>query len=402
VVGPDIREHSNPAIEGDSSRRPDDALRAELQSRRARVASAMADQDLDVLVATSLENFYYSSGSMLLSKRTLPTRVSFFVWTSDGDGAVVACRSDLEPIRSASWVSTVHGYREFEDQPSDALADYLIESGADKGRIGVDEQGLPAAYFNALKSRLPMASLLPADDLFESLRMVKSDYEIQILSRAAMGADRAIRDALESASEGWTEKQLADRLRATMLLNGADAIPYVFVATGPNVKMMTTVPTDTPIGPGDLVLIDIGGYWGTYYGGYMSDLARMAVASEANARHVDTYRRLHDLHLEMLAAIRPGTRACDLFAMYRAAYERRGLALTHSYVGHGIGLNVHEHPIVEPSNKVELVPGTVMCFEPMTFDDGVKFHVEDTIVITSTGAELLSPGGSWEDIFRLN
>jgi Xaa-Pro aminopeptidase len=107
---------------------------------------------------------------------------------------------------------------------------------------------------------------------------------------------------------------------------------------------------------------------------------------------------LSDVHQELLEAIRPGVRACDLFEQCRAGFEKRGLNFRLSHIGHGIGLGLHEFPMLNPLTSQELLPGMVLCIEPLHFDDEGLFHIEDMVQVTDDGVRLLSSSADWREL----
>jgi Xaa-Pro aminopeptidase len=153
-------------------------------------------------------------------------------------------------------------------------------------------------------------------------------------------------------------------------------------------------PTDRVLGPGDVLRLDIIGTAAQYY----SDIARTAVVGEPTAEQQAVYDLLLDVHHRTLDALRPGACTSEIYRIYRAAMEAAGLPPYH-FVGHGLGITLHEEPFVNDLTSVPLEQGMVLCIEPLTLLDGrFGMQVEDEVVITADGYEPLSEAG---DLLRL-
>ena len=357
---------------------------------------------LAAVVAFSLENVYFTSGTMLLTQRMIPSRLAMTVTYADGSASMIVCSIEVAQVQAETWIKDVHTYTEFVDSPVAALASLLRARGLASDRVGIESNYLATAYQRELVKLMPELQLCDADSIFDKARVIKSAEEIELLRRGAVGTDQAIRRAFESAEIGMTEAQVYETMRSEVLKNGADGIAFAVVTTGDNSRLVHPQPSKTPIKSGDVVRTDFGAFYGAYYGGYYSDLARFAIAGKPTDRQRDTHNRLREVHDLLLRSARPGARACDLYELCRTSFEERGLAFRMPHIGHNIGVFIHEEPMLSPRTQDELRPGMVMAIEPITLLDGYIFHCEDEIVITERGNELLSPAASWAELMTIS
>lgn len=365
---------------------------------RPQIPAQMQAAGLDAVVAISMENVYYSSGTMLLTQRMIPPRLAMAVWLADGTATLIVCSIEIAQVRAESWIKDVRTYTEFKDSPLAALAELLVEKGLSRGRIGLEMGYLPATYHREIVGLMPGATFVDGDAVLDAARVIKSPDEIDVLRRAAVNTDRAIRVAFEGARIGTTEIEMYETMRRELLAGGADGVAFAVMTTGENSKLVHPTPSRTPVRRGDLVRTDFGGYYGAYYGGYFSDLARLAIAGKPTDRQRDTYKRLREVYDVLLDNVKPGVRACDLYELCKTSFGAQGLEFRMPHIGHNIGVFIHEHPMLNPQTTAELQPGMVMAIEPITVQDGVIYHVEDELVITETGHELLSPAADWAEL----
>lgn len=369
---------------------------------RQQIPVLMREAGLDALVAFSMENVYYCAGTMLLTQRMIPTRLAMTVWQADGTATMIVCGIEVAQVRAETWIKDVRTYVEFKDSPLVELAKLLKEKGLERGRIGLENKYLAAAYYRELAAQLPQATLVDGDDIFETARMIKSPEEVELLRKAAAMTDKAIRHAFESAHLGTTEQAMSDSMGKDILRDGADGVAFVVMTTGENSKLVHPMPSTTPIRANDVVRTDFGGHYGSYFGGYYSDIARTAVAGKPTDKQRDAYKNLFEVHDLILRSVKPGVRACDLFELCRKEFERRKVDFHSPHIGHNMGVFIHEKPMLNPQTTIELQPGMVLAIEPIHVQDGFIYHIEDELVVTPTGHDLLTPAYDWAELLTIS
>jgi Xaa-Pro aminopeptidase len=134
-----------------------------------------------------------------------------------------------------------------------------------------------------------------------------------------------------------------------------------------------------------------------FWGPYVSDVARTAIVAPARPEQIDTYKRLEEIHQTVIAAMRPGARCSDLYALCAKTFADKGLAFTMPHIGHSIGLGVHEYPMMHPFDHTPLAPGMVLMLEPLAVGREGLYHTEDMIEITDEGHRVLSRSADWSE-----
>jgi Xaa-Pro aminopeptidase len=361
------------------------------------IAPRVQAAGLDAVVAFSMENVYYLSGVAILTQRLIPSRLAMVAWTAGDDKVMIICTIEEGQVRAESRISDVVGYTEFAESPVAALAAVLSRLGLRDGRIGLESEAVAQTHYAELCGLLPGATFVGADAVFNDARMVKTPEEIEVLTQAASVTELAIHATFNEASAGDTEAEVADRMESRVRGPGA-GIAFTVLATGANAHLVHPSPSDLTFSRGSIVRTDFGGYFGSRHAGYMSDLARTGVVSRATTRQQDTYQRLVEVHQELIDMLRPGVRACDVFEHCRAAFENREMVFRMPHVGHGIGISVHEPPLLSPQTVQELLPGMVLAIEPITVGHDGIYHIEDMVEITDVGARVLSSGHDWSTL----
>jgi Xaa-Pro aminopeptidase len=359
-----------------------------------------SDAGLDGIVATSPLTTQFVTGCLILTQRLLPDRLAVVVSGPDAD-AFVVCDMEERQARNESAIRDVRSYTEFVTSPMEFAAAVVREFGVE-GRLGYESRHLPAHHYLELRRALPEAELVPIDEEVGRMRSVKSKHEVDLLRDAFQLTDRAIAHGYETAERGESTRTIVGRMKRMLADGGADETAFAVIGAGTSTLSGHPEADDRAVQDGEAVRVDFGGR----FGGYHSDLARTAFMGEAGREERDTYRRLWASLEAVVAAVRPGVEARDVHrAGYRAMLDN-GLvpntangAWEMAHVGHGIGLEIHEFPLLAPTEPAALVPNMVLCVELIHTEPGrFRMHVEDSVLVTENGAEVLSRSRDWNDL----
>lgn len=255
--------------------------------------------------------------------------------------------------------------------------------------------------FKKLSEKLPKVNLRAKEGFLARLRAVKTDEEIALLKKAAqIGADAFDRLAifLSENSQSFTEKHLF--FKATEILTDQGERPVSFepiLAVNANAAKPHALPTDDILKNGDLLLMDAG----IKHERYCSDRTRTVQFDTAfnfsRRQHFKDpkIQKVYDLvlkaHDEAIAQAKAGMRASELDAVARGIIEAGGYGerFIHS-LGHGVGLDIHEHPYINKRNDVILEENMVFTIEPGVYLPGeFGIRIEDTVVLKADGAHIL-------------
>jgi len=260
---------------------------------------------------------------------------------------------------------------------------------ADIATLGVEAEAMSLTQWEALKEKLRGTASKPTRRLVTALRVKKDAAEVRKIALAARIAEEAFLATVAWMTPGRTELEVARQLDRTMEEMGADrrAFPTI-VAAGPRSSLPHARPTHRRIRKGDAVLFD----WGACVEGYHSDLTRLVFL----AKIPEFFKRLYDAVLgaqrRAIARLRPGRRTGSVDASARAFLKARRLNkyFTHG-LGHGLGLRVHEAPVLGARGETTLQPGMVCTVEPGVYVPGRGgVRIEDDVLITRRGHRLLT------------
>jgi Xaa-Pro dipeptidase len=354
----------------------------------ARQIGAMKEAGLDALVSISPENFAYVTGFLSPTQPLMRWRHAMALVTADGAIALIVVDMEASTIRAKSPAGTeIAVWHEFKFDAMNVLAAVLRKHGLAEARVGIEMDYLPAGDLAALGQLLPRARFPAAQALLARLREIKTPEEIDILRRLSRIADKAITDAYRSVRAGSTEMDLAAALTRGVYEQGAEYFKLMIVATGDRSVFPNVGPTSRSLKPGDVCRVEIF----PIMSGYHAGVCRTAAVGTPPAEAERIWANLTACKYMLLEAIKPGTSSRTIYELYLKKVGELGLPPI-SFVGHGIGLHLHEDPYLGPTEDRMLEAGMVLGIEPLIYETGYGFGMQnkDMILVTPAGCELLS------------
>jgi len=338
--------------------------------RRERAAAVVAGLGADAALITTGVNVRYLTGLVSSNAALLLSAEASGVLATDSRYAGTAERDcpDLELV--------------VERLAGAALARRAAASGFralafEDAEVTVRRHGELAAE---LGTGVPGPALVPAGDAIDLLRMVKDEVELGLLAGACAITGDAFTSVLPLLRPGVTEREYAVALERAMVDLGAEAPAFdSIVAAGPNGAIPHHVPGDRPFAPGDLVTIDCG----ARLAGYHADMTRTVAIGAPGGWQREIYAVVAEAQRAGMAAALPGADVGDVDATARDVIEAAGHGgnFTHG-LGHGVGLEVHEAPIIGYDRA-----GTLQDRVPITIEPGIYLpglggvRIEDTLVV---------------------
>ena len=328
----------------------------------------------------------------------LVTRIEDVRWLTGFTGGTAQAVIDAD---AGECVLVVDGrYAERAEHETDALGAavriVVPERGVDiddvvvgiaAGRpLAVDHRFVSAARASVLSQRV---ALVDERGTMDALRRVKDDDEIELMARCAAVADAALAELLEDGLAGRTEREVRNRLDALMVRLGADRPGFdTIVAAGPNGARPHHEPGNDVIVASTMVTIDFG----AEIDGYRSDMTRTIRVGDPSPELLRMYDIVARAQAAGVASVRAGVVGSEVDAAVRRVFADEGLE--HEYphgTGHGIGLYIHEDPILSPRCDAVLQAGEVVTVEPGLYRKGVGgVRIEDQVVVTGTGCRVLT------------
>ncbi len=353
-----------------------------------KLQKAMHERGLDAVVAASPENVLYSTGAYIMTQKALRDRLAYAVFPQEGEPTFIVCGIELSLAQEETWISDLRAYVEFQQSPTSMLIDVLREKDLASAKVGFESRFLPYKYMDELRLELPKMQMDECGTLFTNLRMYKSPKEIEALRWGAKATCDAVMNTFRAAKVGDTEKDLANSILKALLDAGAQDLEFVILGVGERSLITHPTPGATAVEPGKVVRVDVGGL----FDGYVSDLARTVLGPKPTRRQVYVLRTLGEIHKEIISRATVGTKFSDLYNHCQAMFEKAGLPFRMPHIGHGMGVELHEDPMINPLNHNVLEENMILNIEPLCVDDESEsgYHVEDLVLVTKDGPEILT------------
>ncbi|MDD4335444.1 MAG: Xaa-Pro peptidase family protein [Desulfotomaculaceae bacterium] len=289
-----------------------------------------------------------------------------------------------------------------------------------KRRVGLEMDVLPATLFLRYKAWLDPVAVVDVSAAIRETRMIKTPYEIERLKESACLSAQMFRETTNILKEGMTEVGLAGRIEGFLrekghqgalrvrafnqeafmghLVSGwSSAYPSFFNGPTGGTGTNPSFPQSAgfkKIGRNEPVLID----YATVVNGYIIDHTRIFSIGPLSDKLVKAHNTSLDIKRRIIKETRPGTQGMDLFNMARDIAEKAGFIEQFmgygegvNFIGHGIGLELDELPVIAKNYKMILQPGMVFALEPkFVFPAEGAVGVEDTFVLNEDGLEQLT------------
>lgn len=339
--------------------------------RIERLKQELAGQEVDAYIATGAADAAYISG--------------YYAMGAEGDRPVVVVPAEGDPTLLVSTLSKETAVREATipvRTPEDGFADTVTDL--------IDGRALLSGSVSAqLYTTLSQEIDVTLDtDLLPRMRAVKEDDELDRIREAYRVTEEAIAMVDAKISAGKEERRIAAELEYAMRVRGSMGTGFPTIVAS---DAFTAVPhhatTGTAIGAGP-VLFDVG----AVFDGYRSDMTRTFYLGQPPEEFITVYETVREAQQAASDVLRAGVPAKEVDAAARQVIADAGYGdrFPHS-TGHGVGLDVHEHPNLTRSNDDPVPEGAVVTVEPGIYLDGsFGVRIEDAYHVTEDGAERLT------------
>ncbi|MHA1309677.1 MAG: M24 family metallopeptidase [Candidatus Helarchaeota archaeon] len=256
-------------------------------------------------------------------------------------------------------------------------------------RIGIEEDYLTKKDYDDLTKYSHEIEYLNKESMIKKLRKTKTDDELEFLKEAAKIADIGMEKAIESIRDGISELEVAALAEYEMRKNGSEPIPFdTIVASGIRSAFPHATTTKHKIKKGDFVIIDLG----AQFSGYVSDTSRTVIVGTPSEKQKEIYNLVLHAQEEAERRCKSGLKANELDNIARSIITSAnyGKYFNHS-LGHGVGLEVHEDPIISFRNNNKLEINNVITIEPGIYlPDFGGVRIEDTLIVKKDKCLLLN------------
>jgi Xaa-Pro dipeptidase len=380
--------NEHPALSGLSSMKsqePTPITEEERKERRAKAQRLMASANISALLIEPGPSLDYFAGvrwgrSERLFALLLPQR---------GEGVFVCPAFEKE--RAESQIGERFRIRVWQEDESvyALIGTTLRDWGYATGTLAV-ESSARLFVADALAKLKPALKVVTGDPITQWCRGIKTAHEVALMRHANQVTIEAYRATLQALKAGMTQSELGGILSAAFRKLGYNG--GALILFGESSAYPHGLEKPRALEEGQIVLID----GGTSVHGYASDITRTVVFGTPNAEQQRVYDVVREAQKRALAAAKPGVKCGALDDVARSYITAQGFGpdyrlFTHR-LGHGIGLEGHEWPYLVRGSEVVLRPGMSFSDEPGIYQYG-KFGVrlEDIMVITESGAEVLTP-----------
>jgi Xaa-Pro aminopeptidase len=260
----------------------------------------------------------------------------------------------------------------------ETLAQVVQDAGAAK--VAFESAHTTVQTYQELCQKLPAIEFVPADTEMVSLRTVKDEAELEILERVATIASESLLEILGEVKPGAVESEVAWLLEMAMRRRGAEGKSFDFiVASGPRGALPHGRASEKRLAAGELVTLD----YGALYRGYCSDETVTVSLGQPGDKQREVYETVRVAQELAIEAARPGMSFKELDAKARDYIASKGYSQYFGHgLGHGVGIDIHEHPTVSPRSTQVIEEGMVFTVEPGIYiPDFGGVRIEDTVVM---------------------
>jgi Xaa-Pro aminopeptidase len=248
------------------------------------------------------------------------------------------------------------------------------------------EKSTSVAAFEALKKNIK-GRVKAVANIIEPQRVSKDNSEIAAIRAAAQIASQALRQILRHIKQGITENELAGTLDFQIRKLGGRNSFETIVAFGANASRPHHQPGQRKLKKNDTVLVDFG----VKYKNYCCDLTRCLVIGRPSAFYKKVYNAVQEAQAAAIKMVKPGIEFRQVDATAREVIRKYDLPVYGHGTGHGLGLEVHEEPIISHDSKGKLQTGMVLTIEPGVYIPGkTGVRIEDDILVTGNGCSILT------------
>lgn len=388
-----------------------------MRPKEYRIKELLREKGLDGAIVSSPENFHYVTGfgghqhtvsrqpGFTLAVMRADDKVPTHLTTMDFEAATFRIKAAglnfvVDPydtwVGLKTWDEIANGAvvpdKTAMESSMDKLIQFMKACDLANKKVGIELDYLPVPYYKSLTEKFPEAEFVDISDLFVYARSVKQPDEIEMFRKLCRIADHGFTEVSKIAKIGVSERELVQCFREDVIMSGFCApSSWSMFSTGPSSARLT-LPGDGVVKDGDVVKFDAG--VNAEFDFYTTDTSRAWIIGNGDPALLKLKDRLYEGQRRMIAAAKPGLPINEL---YHTAYDyvkemfpcyRRG------HQGHSISMGpaTAEAPYINASETRPLEAGMILAMEVPCYIDGVNgFNIEDMVLITEDGCEVLTP-----------
>jgi len=374
------------------------AIHSELKFRRDLIRKAMADNNIDAALITCNTNLLYTCGQI----------ISGFIYIPINSPAILFIKRP----------NTIRGEQvEYIHKPEEIVDLLEARNIPVPTRLMLEGDEIPYTEYQRLSSLWPDADVVNGTPYIRQARTIKTDLELNLFRRAGQSHVKAYSHIPDCYKEGMTDLEFSIEIERIMRQEGSLGIfrifgrsmeifmgsvlagdnatepsPYDFALGGAGINASLPVGlSNKHLVPGTSVMVDMGGN----FNGYMSDMTRVYSIGDLPQKAYDAHQVCLDISHELSETAKAGTVCSSMYEKALHIVSKAGFAdcfmgtrQQAKFIGHGLGLEINESPVISAKSNIELAPNMVFALEPKIVLPGVgPVGIENTWIVTDEGLE---------------
>ena len=379
---------------------------------KERAKQVMEKAGVDAILAASPANVFYVSDYYSEGVSLGCGTQGYALLPLDAEPALMAPLSEADLVaESRSWIKDIHWYgclkvnttgnpkasditqmiieatkAKADQTPCDSLVIAATSRGLAKKTIAVDGQGVNPTRWENIKRNLPDAKIVDGSALLQEIRAVKTFEEIELIKKAVEVTEKSMEDALEITQPDIMELDLSKMYSYSVAEDGGTVVSNN-IGFGERSAYPNPIPTTLQLQKGDLIRMSLGASWSHYNG----NVTRTAAIGKTSPEVEKRLKIVIDAQEAAFDSCRPGATFGDVYAASQKELQKGGLKECSMSLGHCIGAEANERPLVCPGDKSKIEEGMVLNVDVPYLDLGWGgIEMEDAVVVTKKGLRLLT------------
>lgn len=289
----------------------------------------------------------------------------------------------IEEVQNVLTIDDEIIVHEFKEYSKDEYENFFMFC----ENVGFEENYVTYAKYKEYMHKYKANNMQETENIIEKQRMIKDEEEIEKIRKACKLTDDCFEYLTKFIKVGQTEKEIALEIEKYFRLNGAEGISFEpIVASGKNSSKPHAIPTDKKIDLGEVITLDFG----CKYEGYCSDMTRTIFVGYIPEEVKSIYDLVLKNQLQTSKELKDGANIKTISKMVENDFKLNGYDFIHA-LGHGVGLDIHEIPVISSRNDKNLKEKMVITNEPGIYIPG-KFgvRIEDTVLVGKEASENLT------------
>ncbi|MHA1835641.1 MAG: M24 family metallopeptidase [Candidatus Odinarchaeia archaeon] len=346
-------------------------------NRITKLKKKLETEQADFLLINSKNNIYYLTDFK-------PTTDAYLCYA---DGSFHLFVTNIDYQAALTQVKEI----EVVKPDLDRTIEELVKSNFKKlkGKVFFEFSNLTYQRFSELFGKSNGLKFNNIDEILNEFRAIKDSKELELIKKSIEISENAVKYAFENLKSDLKEIELAADVEYFMRKKGAESFAFdTIIISGVRTSLPHAKSGENKIKPGDIVIVDLG----CKFKGYCSDITRTFTVSKPDKRQMEIYQIVKEAQEKAIRAVKSGVEIDQLDLIARNYIREKGYGdfFIHS-LGHGVGLDVHEIPLISFRRKGKLKKGMVITIEPGIYIPswgGVR--IEDMILVGKESFEMLT------------